>query len=109
MRKPSKILFFFIATSVLFALFSCGSRAKSYDFIITNGFIIDGTGNPWFKGDIAIEGEKIVEIGSIPDNQAKKTIDAQNLTVCPGFIDIHDKGKHTGTLSGKILYGYGKR
>jgi N-acyl-D-amino-acid deacylase len=109
MRKPCKILFFFIATSVLLALFSCGPQAKSYDLIITNGFIIDGTGNPWFKGDIAIKGEKIVEIGSIPDNRAKKTVDAQNLTVCPGFIDIHthcDRGiGNTPTVDNYIYQG----
>jgi len=109
MRKPCRILFFFIVTFILSALFYCGPRTKPYDLVITNGSIIDGTGNPWFKGDIAIKDEKIVLIGSIEANQAKKTIDAQNLTVCPGFIDIHthcDRGiGRTPTVDNYIYQG----
>lgn len=61
----------------------------SYDLIIKNGFIIDGTGNPGFKGDLAIKGSKIVDIRSIIDAEAKEIIDASGKTVAPGFIDPH--------------------
>ncbi len=108
-RKPHGLLFFFISTFILCALFHCGPSAKLYDIIITNGLIIDGTGNPWFKGDIAIKQDKIVRIGSIDLTKAKKTIDAQNLAVCPGFIDIHthcDRGiEKTPTVDNYIYQG----
>jgi len=89
MRRLYKILLFFIGLAVFFYSLSCTSLWKPYDLVIKNGFIIDGTGNPWFKSDIGIKKKKIVKIGFIDKNQAKKSIDAQNLIVCPGFIDIH--------------------
>ncbi len=60
-----------------------------YDLVIRNGRIIDGTGNPWFIGDVAIRGDKIVAIGRALGGEAKQTIDAKGLVVAPGFIDMH--------------------
>jgi N-acyl-D-amino-acid deacylase len=60
-----------------------------YSLLIKNGKIVDGTGNPWFYGDIAIEGETIARMGQIESAPAKKTIDAKKLVICPGFIDQH--------------------
>ncbi|MFX1518364.1 MAG: amidohydrolase family protein [Promethearchaeota archaeon] len=59
------------------------------DILIKNGRIINGTGNPWFKGDVAIQDGRIAKIGHISKSEAKKTIDAEKLIVSPGFIDIH--------------------
>jgi N-acyl-D-aspartate/D-glutamate deacylase len=64
-------------------------NADGYDLVIKNGRIIDGTGNPWFYGDLAISGDRIVSIGQIPSQNAKRTIDASGKVVSPGFIDIH--------------------
>jgi len=61
------------------------------DTLITNGRIIDGTGNPWFYGDLAIEGERIVAIappGRMDPASAGTVIDAAGMVVSPGFIDI---------------------
>ena len=60
-----------------------------YSVLIKNGKIVDGTGNPWSYADIAIEGEMIAEIDQIKNGPAKKTINAKNLVICPGFIDQH--------------------
>jgi N-acyl-D-amino-acid deacylase len=60
-----------------------------YDLVIRNGRIVDGTGNPWFHGDVAIRGDKIVAVGRVPEGQAKRIIDAKGLIVAPGFIDVH--------------------
>ena len=60
-----------------------------HDAIIKNACIIDGSGNPWFKGDLAIHAGKIAKIGRLPTESAERTIDANGQCVCPGFIDIH--------------------
>ncbi len=58
------------------------------DIIIRNGKIIDGSGNPWYSADIAVDAGQIVEIGRV-NSKAKETIDAAGNIVCPGFIDMH--------------------
>lgn len=60
-----------------------------YDLIIRNGRIIDGTGSPWFYGDLAIKEDKIIHIGKLNGLTAKIEIDARNQIVAPGFIDMH--------------------
>lgn len=60
-----------------------------FDLIIKNGKLVDGTGNAWFYGNVAILGEKIVEVGQLTCQQAHRVIDAQGLVVAPGFIDSH--------------------
>ncbi len=60
----------------------------AYDLLITNGFIIDGSGMPGYYGDLAIAGGKIVAMGKV-EAPAKEVIDARGLVVAPGFIDVH--------------------
>ncbi|HMJ66234.1 MAG TPA: D-aminoacylase [Candidatus Binatia bacterium] len=60
-----------------------------YDVVIRNGRIVDGTGNPWFYGDVGVRGERIATIGRVPAGAAKREIDAKGLVVAPGFIDMH--------------------
>jgi N-acyl-D-amino-acid deacylase len=62
---------------------------QSYDLIIRNGKIIDGTGNSWFYGDIGVTDGKIVRIGNLKEATGAKDIDAKGLIVAPGFIDVH--------------------
>jgi N-acyl-D-amino-acid deacylase len=59
-----------------------------YDVIIKNGSIIDGSGNPWVSGDIGIRGDRVVAIGKLNHDGAKRVIDAKGLVVSPGFIDM---------------------
>ncbi len=66
-----------------------GADEPPYDLVIRNGKIVDGTGNPWYTGDVAIRGDKIVAVGRIPTAPAKREIDAKGLVVAPGFIDMH--------------------
>ncbi|MDJ8954105.1 amidohydrolase family protein, partial [Clostridium perfringens] len=59
-----------------------------HDLVIKNGTIVDGTGAPRFVGDIAIDGETIVEIGTV-SGQGREELDASGKLVTPGFVDLH--------------------
>ena len=63
--------------------------ATSYDVLITNARVVDGTGNPWYRGSVATRGDRIVYVGpSMPGMTAKRVIDARQQVVAPGFIDM---------------------
>ena len=67
----------------------------AYDIVITNGRIVDGSGNPWFYGDVAIRGDRIAAVGrrgSLASRPAGRRIDAAGMIVAPGFIDIQSGG-----------------
>lgn len=72
------------------------------DLLIKNGFIIDGTGNPGFYGDLAVSEGKIIAIATKIECEAERVIDAFGLTVCPGFIDPHVHEELTVLTSGKF-------
>ena len=63
--------------------------AERYDLVIKNARIVDGTGNPWFWGSIAIEDGRIAKVGRFDAPNSKETIDAKGQIVAPGFIDVH--------------------
>jgi N-acyl-D-amino-acid deacylase len=68
---------------------SCFSYAQTFDLIIKNGKIIDGSGNSWYYGDVGVSKGKITFIGRRESYEAKKIVDARGLIVAPGFIDVH--------------------
>jgi N-acyl-D-amino-acid deacylase len=76
---------------LLFILFPIILRAQepACDVLIINGKIVDGTGNNWYYGNVAIKDGKIIKVGRYVKMPAKKTIDAKGLIVAPGFIDVH--------------------
>ena len=65
-----------------------GKNVPMLDLKITNGRVLDGTGSPWFRADVGVRGDQIVEIGDLRDVAAKQTIDARGHIVSPGFIDL---------------------
>lgn len=73
----------------LAALLSALPVFPQYDVLISGGRLLDGAGNPWFFGDIAIQGDTIAAVGLLPNATARLKIDARDLAVAPGFIDIH--------------------
>jgi N-acyl-D-amino-acid deacylase len=81
--------------------------AQQYDVLILNGKIIDGTGNSWFYGDVAIKDGKILYVGKANNATATKVINAKGLTVAPGFIDVHahiENGIFENPSAGNYIY-----
>ncbi|HEY3706670.1 MAG TPA: D-aminoacylase [Terracidiphilus sp.] len=82
---------------------------QPYDLVIANGHIIDGTGSPWYSGQIGIRNGRIVAIGSLEDAPRTRTIDAHGQVVAPGFIDMLGQSELTilvdPRLPSKIFQG----
>jgi N-acyl-D-amino-acid deacylase len=62
---------------------------QTFDILIRNGRVLDGSGNPWYRADIGIIGERIAAVGALGTVRAKTTVDAKDRFVSPGFIDVH--------------------
>ena len=73
---------------VLLCVARASAAAQAFDVLIRNGHIMDGTGSPWYSADVGIRNGRIAAIGRLRDATAKTVIDARNLLVTPGFIDM---------------------
>ena len=115
MSQKRSLLFCLITLATLVTLVPLISspaqqrRTNRYDVLIRNGRIVDGSGAPWFRGDVAIVSDRIVAVGSIGDAEAVTKIDATNLIVAPGFIDLLGQSEFNvlvdGRAASKILQG----
>jgi N-acyl-D-amino-acid deacylase len=63
-----------------------------FDLLLRNGRVVDGSGLPWFRGDVGVTGDRITAVGRLGTAPAKHTIDAAGKVVCPGFVDAHVHG-----------------
>jgi dihydroorotase/N-acyl-D-amino-acid deacylase len=82
------IVVFSLLVALLASRSTHAQTTPAFDIVITNGHIIDGTGSPWYSGDIGISGGKIAAIGNLASAPRKQTIDAAGKVVAPGFIDM---------------------
>ena len=64
------------------------AATNPYDIVIRDGRIVDGTGSPWYAGDVAIRGGRIAAIGHLADAPARRIVNARGMVVAPGFIDM---------------------
>src|SRR5467141_3425313 len=84
-------------------------QTQAFDIVITNGRIIDGTGSPWYSGDIGIRNGKIASVGNLTAAPRARTIDARRMVVAPGFIDMLGQSEYTilvdPRLPSKIFQG----
>ena len=86
-----KLVFCWLFVALIFSLavaLWAGNAAEPFDIVISNGHIIDGTGSPWYSGDIAIRSGKISAIGNLAKSPRRQTLDAHGMVVAPGFIDM---------------------
>ncbi|MDO1447843.1 amidohydrolase family protein [Rhodocytophaga aerolata] len=86
---------FSILICFIFLLFACSGRTgksskpATYDVLIRHARVADGTGNPWYYADVAIKDGIIAKVEPALEADAAQVIDADNLLLCPGFIDVH--------------------
>ncbi|MGD8505688.1 MAG: D-aminoacylase [Candidatus Bathyarchaeota archaeon] len=71
------------------------------DVAIRNGYLVDGSGSPWFKADIGIKTGKVVKVGDLSSDDSRGTIDAEESVVCPGFVDMHSHSDFTLLINPK--------
>ena len=93
---------FLLQATLLFLLISCRQK-NVYDVIIRNGTIYDGTGSKPVETDIAISGDTIAFIGDLKDAEAKQVIEAREMAVSPGFIDMQSQSMITLIQDGRSL------
>jgi N-acyl-D-amino-acid deacylase len=84
-----------VSSLALAAAHAQDNSANHYDLVIRNARIVDGTGNPWFLGDVGVTGDRIAVVGRIAVAAGSREIDAAGLVLAPGFIDMHS---HSDTL-----------
>lgn len=98
-RNTSRILANYLIVGILFPFclphFFAQIPNAAFDLVITNGHIIDGSGSPWYSGDIGIRGGKIAAIGNLSADARARTLDAQGKVVAPGFIDMLGQSEMT--------------
>src|SRR5690242_1537482 len=102
MGKVTRALIF------LSCLLACGEREtgngkRSSDVLLAGGWIVDGSGNPRRRGDVAIAGDRIAGVGFLPGVQARETLDVSGLVVAPGFIDMMGQSEINALIDNRVL------
>lgn len=104
-RKLAAFLLFVLALQTAMP----AALAEPHSVLITNARIVDGSGRPAFNGDVRIKGDKIVKIGKIKASPDDDVIDATDLVLAPGFIDIHNHSEsglvREGTAANQVSQG----
>src|ERR1700722_11509099 len=109
MTAKFRLLYAAVATACILTPLLCHPQQAKYDLIVRRARIVDGTGAPWFVGDIAIAGDRIAAMGDLRNAVAKNSIDAAGLVVSPGFIDLQGQSEFNilvdGRAASKITQG----
>jgi dihydroorotase/N-acyl-D-amino-acid deacylase len=111
MKAKSRLCHLFLALTLMGIALNARSQAPdpAFDLVITNGHIMDGTGSPWYSGDVGILDGRIAAIGNLSAAPRKRTIDAAGRVVAPGFIDMLGQSELTilvdPRLPSKIFQG----
>src|SRR5256884_6023497 len=96
-----------VTTGLLLAAAACGGErgtgSAGYDVVLRGGWIADGTGNPRYRGDVVIQGDRIAALGFLRAAQARETVDVQGLVVAPGFIDMLGQSETNVLADNRLL------
>ncbi|HTI05672.1 MAG TPA: D-aminoacylase [Gemmatimonadales bacterium] len=95
-------------TALLLLSLACGMAVPSknegpYDLILRGGWIIDGSGNPRYRGDVALRGDRIAAVGFLGTAGARDTVDVSGLIVAPGFIDMMGQSETNVLIDNRVL------
>jgi len=102
LHAPVRLLFLLFLTA-------CGSGTPAekgdgpYDLILKGGWIVDGSGNPRYQGDVAIRGDRIAAAGFLGSSVARETLDVSGLVVAPGFIDMLGQSETSVLVDNRVL------
>src|SRR5437660_1458491 len=80
-----------------------GNGKRSYDLLLRGGWIVDGSGNPRRRADVAIAGDRIARLGFLPGAEARETLDVAGLVVAPGFIDMMGQSEINVLIDNRVL------
>jgi N-acyl-D-amino-acid deacylase len=103
---PQRLNVFCLWAALALTIVACNQQSNTegpYDVLIRHGHILDGTGNPWYAGDIAIRDDRIAAIGKLEGATAKRVIDASGLVVSPGFIDMLGQSEESLLIDNRSL------
>ncbi|HJQ66874.1 MAG TPA: D-aminoacylase [Gemmatimonadales bacterium] len=101
-----------VGVLILLALTACkkapeggapAAPGAAYDVLLRGGWIVDGSGNPRWQGDVAIRGERIVGLGRLTGAGARETLDVSGLVVAPGFIDMLGQSELSVLIDNRVL------
>jgi len=97
-------MYYGIVFGVLTLILACTQQPQQeFDYILRHGTIYDGTGNPSFIGDVAIQSDTIAAIGDLANAKGKKEIDATGLAIAPGFINMLSWADRSLLLDGRSM------
>src|ERR1700723_2210064 len=109
MNKKLHAIYASIILAVLLFSHFAFAQAPAFDLVVANGHIIDGTGSPWYSGDVGVRGGEIAALGNLRGFPRTRTIDAHGSVVAPGFIDMLGQSELTilvdSRLPSKIYQG----
>jgi N-acyl-D-amino-acid deacylase len=80
-----------------------GNGKGGYDLILKNGWIVDGSGNPRYRGDVAVRGDRIAAVGFLGGAQARETVNVAGLVVAPGFIDMMGQSEINALIDNRVF------